>query len=136
MVGSSRLNMPILRDSMQAKFANIRRRTSGLRRSHTWTAADVRSDFQPDSRARPGAHRPGMGTVPEKGLTFFSLVRSGSVNSVKHLVKLFELKMVRVIWNRGCSMSWPYRFSFPNKFLKGIFEQFGACIFSVFCLLK
>ena len=62
----------------------------------------------PNARSRPGAHHPGAGAYHDGrnfrkghgggGGGFFSLVRSGSVNSVnsvKHLVKLFELKLVR-----------------------------------------
>ena len=58
-----------------------RARSRGLRRSHTWTAADLRSRV----------------TIPKDPVSFFQLVRSESVNSVKQLVKFFETKMVSFV---------------------------------------
>ena len=80
-------------------MAMLRKQRVGLHRSHTWTACDVPFDRQFASKRKSDSLRQGLLTRRHKRSmslqNVFCMVKETSINSVKTLIKLFEMNVVR-----------------------------------------
>ena len=82
--------------------AMLRKQRVGLHRSHTWTACDVPFDRQfGGSKRKSDSLRQGLLTRRHKHSmslqNVFCMVKETSINSVKTLIKLFEMNVVRFL---------------------------------------
>ena len=82
-------------------MAMLRKQRVGLHRSHTWTACDVPFDQQFPLKRKSDGLRQGLLTRRHKQSislqNVFCMVKETSINSVKTLIKLFEMNVVRIL---------------------------------------
>ena len=82
-------------------MAMLRKQRVGLHRSHTWTACDVPFDQQFPLKRKSDGLRQGLLTRRHKQSislqNVFCMVKETSINSVKTLIKLFEMNVVRML---------------------------------------
>ncbi len=80
-------------------MATMRRHRVGLHRSHTWTACDVPFDKRYSTKRKSDSLRQGLLSRRHRSAmslqNVFCLVKETSINSVKTLIKLFEMNVVR-----------------------------------------
>ena len=81
--------------------AMLRKQRAGLHRSHTWTACDVPFDRQFPLKRKSDGLRQGLLTRRHKQSislqNVFCMVKETSINSVRTLIKLFEMNVVRIL---------------------------------------
>ena len=82
-------------------MAMLRKQRVGLHRSHTWTACDVPFDQQFPLKRKSDGLRQGLLTRRHKQSislqNVFCMVKETSINSVKTLIKLFEMNVVSIL---------------------------------------